>query len=140
MSWARLDDRFHSHPKVLAAGNAGAGLYCRALSYCADYGTYGFVPKAWAKMAGTTAECTRLTDAGLWVAVVAGEARDVVKRKDTGGRKRDDVTVVMPADGYFVPDFLHFSMTREEWAEIKRKRAEAGSKGGQGKADAQADA
>lgn len=135
MSWARLDDRFHGHPKVLKAGNGAAGLYCRAISYCADYGTNGHIPTVWARWAGTTAECRKLVDVGLWERVVEGEMREVVGRRGSGGRRRDDVTVVMLADGYFIRDFLHYSMTRDEWEGIKRKRAEAGSKGGQGQTD-----
>lgn len=41
MSWARLDDGWWSHPKVLRAGNAAAGAYARMLSYCAQHLTDG---------------------------------------------------------------------------------------------------
>ena len=43
MSWFRIDDRFHSHPKVLRAGNAAVGLWVRCGAYSTDYGTDGLV-------------------------------------------------------------------------------------------------
>jgi len=44
MSWARLDDHFHDHPKVMAKSLAAVGLYALGLSYCADQSTEGFIP------------------------------------------------------------------------------------------------
>ena len=72
MPHAALDLHFHSHPKVLEAGNAAVGLYARALSYCADNLTDGFVPKRWANMAGTPALCKKLESVELWVKVEGG--------------------------------------------------------------------
>jgi hypothetical protein len=45
VSWAKIDDRLHSHPKVLEAGPEAMGLFLLALSWCADYLTDGFVPE-----------------------------------------------------------------------------------------------
>jgi hypothetical protein len=72
MPHAALDLHFHSHPKILNAGNAAVGLYARALSYCADNLTDGFVPKRWAAMAGTPATCKKLESVDLWVKVEGG--------------------------------------------------------------------
>jgi hypothetical protein len=44
VSWAKLDDRYWMHPKVIAAGNVGAGIFARFLSYCGAYLTDGLVP------------------------------------------------------------------------------------------------
>src|SRR5947199_68617 len=33
--WSRFDDGFHDNPKILDAGNAGAGLYARSVTYSA---------------------------------------------------------------------------------------------------------
>jgi hypothetical protein len=52
MAWARLDDKFHSDPKILAAGNAAVGLYARSIAYCADHLTDGVVERTWAKQNG----------------------------------------------------------------------------------------
>ena len=50
MAWAKLDDRFHSHPKAMAAWEqepASIGLYALALSWVAAHETDGHVPSAW---------------------------------------------------------------------------------------------
>ena len=44
MTWTKLADNFHAHPKLLAVGLAGTGLFARALSYAADYLTDGRIP------------------------------------------------------------------------------------------------
>lgn len=62
MSWFKLDDQFHSQPKVIAAGNAAIGLYCRLGTYCADKLTDGFVPTSVARsFMGTSKELRALT-------------------------------------------------------------------------------
>ena len=50
MAWAKLDDRFHSHPKALQAWErepAAVGLYALALSWVAAHETDGRVPSEW---------------------------------------------------------------------------------------------
>jgi hypothetical protein len=68
MSWAKLSDDFHSHPKVLAVGNVGAGLFARSVAYAAHYLTDGFLPAASAHMlAGPDqAVMEQLVAVGLW--------------------------------------------------------------------------
>lgn len=49
MAWVRIDDRLHSHPKVLRAwahDPAAIGLHLLALSYSADYLTDGVIGPA----------------------------------------------------------------------------------------------
>jgi hypothetical protein len=62
MGWARLDDGFYDHPKVLATSNAAIGLYCKALSYCGKHLTDGVIPAAVVTriLAGTDAEVNEL--------------------------------------------------------------------------------
>lgn len=43
MPWFRLDDSFHSHPKVIAAGNEAIGLFIRCGTYAAQNLTDGAV-------------------------------------------------------------------------------------------------
>ena len=45
MPWFRLDEGFHSHPKVITAGNEATGLYVRCGTYAAQHLTNGFVPE-----------------------------------------------------------------------------------------------
>jgi hypothetical protein len=44
MTWAKLDDGFWMHPKVVMGGNEAAGIFARCLSYCGKYLTDGRVP------------------------------------------------------------------------------------------------
>ena len=66
MTWFRLDDKSHSHPKVITAGNAAWGLYARCGAWCADQLTDGKIPKNVAKIFGKPSEVRALLAAGLW--------------------------------------------------------------------------
>lgn len=46
MPWVRIDDRYYSHPKVVAAGLAASGLDVRAMSWAAGSLTDGFIPES----------------------------------------------------------------------------------------------
>jgi hypothetical protein len=52
--WFRLDDSFHSHPKVIAAGNEAIGLYVRCGTYAAEHLTNGFIPEDIAVLYGAS--------------------------------------------------------------------------------------
>lgn len=66
MPWFRLDDSFHSHPKVIAAGNEAVGLYVRCGTYAAQHLTDGFVGKSIVLLYGSEALAARLVDVALW--------------------------------------------------------------------------
>lgn len=66
MPWFKIDDKAHSHPKWLTAGNAAIGLFVRTGSFSAQHLTEGIVPAAIAKLYGTPAQAARLVKAGLW--------------------------------------------------------------------------
>lgn len=101
--WFRLDDKFHSHPKVLAAGNAAVGLYCRCGTWSADLGSDGRIPKATARHFGSAREIAALLRERLWL---------------------DD------GDAYVMPDFLEFNPSASAVDERRGKRAAAGRAGG----------
>lgn len=42
--WLRIDDRMHSHRKVVSLSNAALGLWLRCASWSAGHETDGFVP------------------------------------------------------------------------------------------------
>jgi hypothetical protein len=44
VTWFKVDDSFHSHPKVLAADAASLGLWVIAGAWCSANLTDGFVP------------------------------------------------------------------------------------------------
>ncbi|MCX5431906.1 hypothetical protein OHU11_30100 [Streptomyces sp. NBC_00257] len=66
MSWFKIDDGFHCHPKVFAAGTPAIGLYVRCGSWAAQQVTDGVIPKQIAKLYGTPRMIKALVDAGLW--------------------------------------------------------------------------
>lgn len=103
MSWFRLDDKFHSNQKVIAARNAAVGLYVRCGTWSADQGTEGRIPSHVALMFGTKAEIARVSAAGLW----------------------------QPTDyGYLIRDYLEYNLSNDEVGERREKRVEAGRAGG----------
>jgi hypothetical protein len=65
MPWFNVDDGAHSHPKVLAAGNAAFGLFTRLGSYSAHYSTEGRVPVEIVHDFGTKRERDRLMAIGM---------------------------------------------------------------------------
>lgn len=66
MPWFRLDDSFHSHPKVIAAGNEAVGLYVRCGTHAAEHLTDGFVGKETVALYGDDALAAKLTGVRLW--------------------------------------------------------------------------
>ncbi|MGE9695941.1 mucin-2 [Streptomyces sp. CH6] len=66
MSWFKVDDTAHSHPKMLRAGNAALGLWLRAGAYAAQHLTEGVVPGVVAQLYGTAPQARKLVAAGLW--------------------------------------------------------------------------
>ncbi|MFJ9448204.1 mucin-2 [Kitasatospora sp. NPDC101235] len=66
MPWFKIDDKAHSHPKWLKAGNAAIGLFVRAGSYSAQHLTEGIVPAAVAQLYGTAPQAAKLVKVGLW--------------------------------------------------------------------------
>jgi hypothetical protein len=113
VSWVRLDDTLHSHPKVLDAGLEALGLWALALSHCGAYLTDGHVRRAAAmRLAGAPDVLERLASTlvrvGLWEVHPSG-------------------------DGWQVHDFLAYNPSRAEVqsqrSDLSEKRAEAGRKG-----------
>jgi len=116
MAWARLDDRFPNHPKVLALNNAEFRLHVSAICYCCDQLTDGHVASCVPKSLPSAPRAGRLLDAirnlervGLW--------------------DRTD-------DGWIVHDFLDWNPSAEQVKAKKAARAEAGRRGGLAKGKA----
>lgn len=66
MPWFKIDDKAHSHPKFMRAGNAALGLWLRCGSYAAQHLTEGIVPGVVAQLYGTATQAKKLIKAGLW--------------------------------------------------------------------------
>lgn len=136
MTWARLDDNFHSHPRTLMSGLEANGLFCRGLSYCAHYLTDGFIPKDWAEAQSKRATA-KLVEAGLWEAIEGGyrvigfldrnPSREAVEelrgkdvRKHALHRDRELVTAIRERDG----SLCRYCGIEVDWTDRR------GSKGG----------
>ncbi|MFI0906789.1 mucin-2 [Streptomyces sioyaensis] len=63
--WSKLDDGFHSHPKIRRAGNAAAGLLARLISYAGQHLTDGAILGAVARDYGTAPQLRKLVELGL---------------------------------------------------------------------------
>lgn len=126
MSWVSLDDKFHSNRKTVSSGNDGAGVYARALSYCGDHLTDGWVPLAWAKEIARPALRKKVTACGFWVEVEGGELYCYVSGDES-------YTVTIESPGYFIPDYLAANPTSqsvlERRDELSKVRSDAGKKG-----------
>lgn len=73
MPWFKVDDKFHSHPKVMELTPSAVGLWTLAGAWCADYLTDGFIRKGQIRrLGGSEEESQQLVDAGLWEPVEGG--------------------------------------------------------------------
>jgi hypothetical protein len=67
MPWFKVDDRFYSHPKVLATSLAARGLWVGAGAWSSDHLTGGVVPDhALVLLGGSPKLADELVAAGLW--------------------------------------------------------------------------
>lgn len=71
MGWAKFDDQFTDHPKVVAAGPMAELLAMRAVIHCARYETDGFVqaaqlPKLAIQIKSPKKQVEALVAVGLW--------------------------------------------------------------------------
>ena len=87
MPWFRMDDKFHSHPKVIAAGNEAIGLFTRCGTYAAEHLTDGFIPEHVVPLYGSPALAETLVRSKLW-------------RRARGGWR--------------MPDYLDYNPSREQ--------------------------
>jgi hypothetical protein len=96
MPYARLDDRFHLHPTVVQMGNACAGVYARAISYCAAHLTDGEIP-------------------AVILQQFADNKRQIQKLVELG-------CIEERSDSYYLVDFLRHNDSR---ADVEKRRRES---------------
>jgi hypothetical protein len=114
MAWAKIDDRFFSHPKVRSAGKDAILLYLAALTYSNEHLTEGFVPEdslpliaLYAFVDDFKQSASKLVEVGLWHA-----------------------STKCLSNGYEIHDYHEYNPTKEQVEQTRKARAEAGSKGG----------
>ena len=114
MPWARLDDKFHSHPTTWQVGLESNGLFARGLSYCAEHLTDGFLPEEWvwshvprtARSKDPRGIVRRLEEAGLWERI---------------------------EDGWVIVEYLVYNPSREQVEAEREAHRELSEKGGKGR-------
>lgn len=121
MGWARFDDEYDDNPKCRAVGKDGRALDQVGIRYCAKHGTDGIIPDL---------------DLPLLAARAEVNARRTVRRLVEVGRWHEpghDCAKCSPCPPgcHVVHDYLDYNPSGEAEREKKRKRAEAGRKGGQ---------
>lgn len=67
MTWLKVDDQLHGHPKVDGAGLSAMGLWVRCGSWASAYLTEGHIPASLTRTLGRPRDVAALVDAGLWV-------------------------------------------------------------------------
>lgn len=111
MGWARFDDRWPTHPKLLAAGLEAKGLDASGICYAAGQETDGFIPDS----------------ALLIIAAGHRNPRKVAAVLVGVGRwSRDD-----ERKGYIIHDYLEYNPTRESREADRVEKRRAGKLGGQ---------
>ena len=66
MTWVKIDDGFHDHPKIEALSSDAYRAFIGGLCYCARFLTDGHIPPARVKQLGRTAAVRELEQVGLW--------------------------------------------------------------------------
>lgn len=73
MAWFKVDDKLHSHPKVLGVPLRAMGLWVLAGAWSADQLTDGFIPHAvLPTLQAKPADARDLVTSGLWLEVDGG--------------------------------------------------------------------
>jgi hypothetical protein len=103
MTWFRVDDMSAFHKKVVRAGNAAWGAFCRMGAHSSHYELDGFIPAEIASIIAANEETSKLVAVGFLEPVNGG---------------------------YQMHDFLEWNPSAEEVQKLRKKRAKAGRQGG----------
>ena len=113
MTWAKIDDNFCDHPKVVQAGPVAIGLWTCALSYCAKYLTDGFIPANQVKrilidLDDPMQVAEKLVSVGLW-------------ERSESGYTFHDYLVYNPSKEQVLKDRQETKERIEAWREKKKQ-------------------
>lgn len=119
MVWAKFDDQYPLHPKILRVGLDALGFDVAGIAFCCRTLSDGFIADelltaVYPPTKNPRKIAARLVEVDRW--------------------ERDEVR-----GGYVIKDFLDYNPSKDEVEGLKRKRSEAGRKGGarsRGKASA----
>jgi hypothetical protein len=117
--WFRLDDKFHSHPKVIQAGNEATGLFVRCGTYAAEHLTDGYIPEHVALLYGSGELAETLVHAKLW-------------RRTRGGYKMPDYLDYNPSAQQVDKERALKAERQKRWLETRGRRKRDASKDASG--------
>ena len=104
MSWFKVDDGFYRNPKTAMLSDGATALWLRAATWSCDMLTDGVVPQKMLPLFQSTEVAAKeLCDAGLWETT---------------------------RDGWLFHDWFDYQPSAQEVEELRKKRSEAGRKGG----------
>jgi hypothetical protein len=128
VTWAKVDDRLHSHPKPRKAGAEAMGLWALALSYCADHLTDGRIDRG--------AVWGLAINLGVPLRRVEGWSEKTIERLVLAGLWKAE-----PDGAWRFHDWHDHQPSRAQVLDIKEKRQRAGqaSAAARVKQDAQQD-
>jgi hypothetical protein len=123
MPWFRLDDSFHSHPKVIAAGNEAIGLYVRCGSYAAEHLTDGFIREDIAVLYGACDTGSRRNPGtGQPETLAQTLARTKLWRRTRGGWRMPDYLEYNPSKQAVENDRKLKAERQKRWRETRGRR------------------
>ena len=122
--WARLDDAFPQHPKVVAAGAFCELIQVRAICYACRYLTDGFLPHGIIPSLLTGFEHVGIETGGVPGMWGVGHDFDEV---DWPKRMVETGLWEKASGGYTIHDFLEYNPARA-WVMAERKRKSEGGK------------
>jgi len=125
MPWARIDDQFPDHPKVIGAGPLAELLHVRAICYANRHLTDGVIPAG--IVPRLAHDFDRLTLDGT-------DARSI----DWAGIMLKHGLWEPHGDGYRIHDFLVYNLAKADVLAMRESRSRAGRLGGQASAEARA--
>jgi hypothetical protein len=111
MSWAKFDDQYYDHSKIVEVGPLGMALHTAATCYCARHLTDGFVPAAM---------LPRLINLDGIYTMSNGVSNAVTNKQITDELTRVGLFEVVPG-GFRVHDYLDYNPPAEQ---VKHERAE----------------
>ena len=130
MGWARIDDGFHDHPKVIGLSLEAVGLWTKCLTWARRHSTSppGYIPDALPKTyAGRRAKIItgELVDAGLWdIFDGSGELTPTLLKLSPSKLQRTPGWVIHDYE-----DYLSAAERTETASAVSKSRSEAGRRG-----------
>jgi hypothetical protein len=138
MGWARLDDSFHDHPKLIGLSLEALGLWTKCLTWAHRHHdserAVGYLPEGLpALFAGSRAAklSAELVAHRLWDRR-SEESREAATRSSTGVVEEAESARIGSGEGWYIhgyADYLPASERPQTASDVRKARSEAGKRG-----------